>query len=79
LGTASFLEGSEITQVIENKVVGDTGFEPVTSTYVGGHSRSERAENKRFPLLERDLPLNLTRGDSLLYNPYRWDEAKSVP
>jgi len=31
-GTTSFLEGSQITQVFEKKVVGDTGFEPVTST-----------------------------------------------
>ncbi len=32
LGTPHVLEGDQIAQVIENKMVGDTGFEPVTST-----------------------------------------------
>ncbi len=32
MGTPAILEGRAITQVIEKKVVGDTGFEPVTST-----------------------------------------------
>ncbi len=32
LGTPNILEGDQIAQVIENKMVGDTGFEPVTST-----------------------------------------------
>jgi len=31
VGTPAILE-DVITQVVENKVVGDTGFEPVTST-----------------------------------------------
>ena len=32
LDTPAILEGHEIAQVVEKKVVGDTGFEPVTST-----------------------------------------------
>jgi hypothetical protein len=32
LGTPAILPGKGTTQVIEKKVVGDTGFEPVTST-----------------------------------------------
>ncbi|MBE9573082.1 MAG: tyrosine-type recombinase/integrase [Proteobacteria bacterium] len=32
MGTPAILPGKGITQVVENKVVGDTGFEPVTST-----------------------------------------------
>ena len=32
LGTPYILEGDPIVQVIENKMVGDTGFEPVTTT-----------------------------------------------
>ena len=32
LGTPYILEGDQIAQVIENSMVGDTGFEPVTST-----------------------------------------------
>ena len=32
LGTPAVLEGRALTQVVEKKVVGDTGFEPVTST-----------------------------------------------
>jgi len=32
LGTPAILPGKGITQVVEKKVVGDTGFEPVTST-----------------------------------------------
>ncbi len=32
LGTPVVLPAKGITQVVDNKVVGDTGFEPVTST-----------------------------------------------
>jgi hypothetical protein len=32
LGTIAVLPGKGIVQVVDNKVVGDTGFEPVTST-----------------------------------------------
>jgi hypothetical protein len=32
LGTPDDFEAPEISQVIEKKMVGDTGFEPVTST-----------------------------------------------
>jgi hypothetical protein len=32
LGTTAILPGKGITQVVDNYVVGDTGFEPVTST-----------------------------------------------
>ena len=32
LGTPAILSGKGITQIVEKKVVGDTGFEPVTST-----------------------------------------------
>jgi len=32
LGMPAVLPGKGITQVVEKKVVGDTGFEPVTST-----------------------------------------------
>jgi hypothetical protein len=42
LGTTSFLESSEITQVIEKKVVGDTGFEPVTSTVCKRHKKTKK-------------------------------------
>jgi len=35
LATVLFLEGHEIVQVVNNKVVGDTGFEPVTSIVLG--------------------------------------------
>jgi len=36
LGTSVILPGKGIPQVIEKKVVGDTGFEPVTSTECKG-------------------------------------------
>jgi len=39
----------EITQVVENKVVGDTGFEPATSTVCKRHKKTKRAKNKEFP------------------------------
>jgi hypothetical protein len=32
-----------------------------------------------FPVPFHRFQLNLIRGDSLLYHPHRWDEAKSVP
>jgi len=32
LGTIAVLPGKEIVQVVDNKVVGDRGFEPLTST-----------------------------------------------
>jgi hypothetical protein len=32
LGTCAVLPGKGIAQVVDKKVVGDTGFEPVTST-----------------------------------------------
>jgi hypothetical protein len=32
LGTPAILSGKGIVQVVDKKVVGDTGFEPVTST-----------------------------------------------
>ncbi len=37
LSTPGILSGKGITQVIENKMVGDTGFEPVTSTVCKRH------------------------------------------
>jgi hypothetical protein len=42
-GTPVILPGKGITQVVEKKVVGDTGFEPVTSTVC----RKQRKNLKR--------------------------------
>ena len=42
LGTPYILEGGKIAQVIENKVVGDTGFEPVTSTVCKRHKKKRK-------------------------------------
>jgi len=39
LGTPNILEGDQIAQVIENKVVGDAGFEPATSTVCKRHKK----------------------------------------
>jgi hypothetical protein len=47
LGITSLLEGSEIMRVIEKKVVGDTGFEPVTSTVCNMLSCIDRFDMKK--------------------------------
>jgi len=39
VGTPAILEGSENPQVIEKKMVGDTGFEPATSTVCKRHKK----------------------------------------
>jgi hypothetical protein len=39
LDTTAILPGKGITQVVDNKVVGDTGFEPVTSTVCKRHKK----------------------------------------
>ena len=39
LVTPSVLSGKGITQVVDNKVVGDTGFEPVTFTVCKKHKK----------------------------------------
>ncbi len=33
---------SEITQVVDNKMVGDTGFEPATSTVCKKHKKTKK-------------------------------------
>ena len=42
LGIPVILPGSGITQVVDNKMVGDTGFEPVTSTVCKRHKKKGR-------------------------------------
>ena len=44
LGTPAILPVKGITQVIEKKVVGDTGFEPVTSTVCRKHKKTKRTK-----------------------------------
>jgi len=44
LGTPYILPGRRIAEVVENKVVGDTGFEPVTSTVCKRHKKKKRAK-----------------------------------
>jgi hypothetical protein len=39
LGTPSGFGEPEMTQVVDNKMVGDTGFEPVTSTVCKRHKK----------------------------------------
>jgi hypothetical protein len=39
LVTPAVLPGKGITQVVDNKMVGDTGFEPVTSTVCKRHRK----------------------------------------
>jgi hypothetical protein len=39
LGRPTILPGRGITQVVDNKMVGDTGFEPVTSTVCKRHRK----------------------------------------
>jgi hypothetical protein len=45
LGISAVLPGKGITQVVDNKMVGDTGFEPVTST-VCRRPQSKRKRRK---------------------------------
>jgi len=45
LGTPNILGSKKIPQVIENKekkLVGDTGFEPVTSTVMNRHKKTRK-------------------------------------
>jgi len=42
LVTPAVLPGKGITQVIEKKLVGDTGFEPVTSTVCKRHKKPKK-------------------------------------
>jgi len=42
LGTHAILPEKGITQVVDNKVVGDTGFEPVTSTVCKRHKKTKK-------------------------------------
>jgi len=39
LGTPVVLPGRSMAQVVEKKVVGDTGFEPLTPTVCGKHRK----------------------------------------
>jgi hypothetical protein len=39
MGAPAILPGKGIPQVIDKKVVGDTGFEPVTSTVCKRHKK----------------------------------------
>jgi hypothetical protein len=42
LGTLAILPEKGITQAVDNKMVGDTGFEPVTSTVCERHKRKKK-------------------------------------
>ena len=42
LGTPKDFVAPEIPQVVDNKVVGDTGFEPVTSTVCKRHKKTKK-------------------------------------
>ena len=42
LVTPVILQGKGITQVVDNKMVGDTGFEPVTSTVCKRHKNRKK-------------------------------------
>ncbi len=55
-----------LAQVVEKEGMGDTGFEPVTSTVCGKHRKKLKRKNKRFPLLERPF-LSLSFFDTLRY------------
>jgi hypothetical protein len=44
LVTPAVLPGKGITQVVDNKMVGDTGFEPVTSTVCKRHKNKKNTK-----------------------------------
>jgi ribonucleotide reductase alpha subunit len=46
LGTPVILQGKGITQVVDNKMVCDTGFEPVTSLVCKRHKK--RGKRKKY-------------------------------